>query len=277
MRLKSRILLVVLIASVLPLSGWSQALPLFNEPSEKPQSRAESKTSPSAIVSPNSPGRGSSPISTGAASINPATADPPLTIPAGTHLMLVLKSPLNSTSGTAGSAIYLETLYPVAQANQVVIPTHTLVQGTVTANKRSGHFQRVSEFSFEFKTMIFPNNSVLNIDGALQSIPGSGQLRAEQRDGKLKPVDQTEAVIKPTLAGAALGGVIGSATRFGVGKFVGAGLGAGIGLGSVLLNRGDEIHLNQGTNIEMVLRAPVQLSREQAEFNGKYVPAKTSY
>ncbi|HKW74613.1 MAG TPA: hypothetical protein VJN64_03740 [Terriglobales bacterium] len=269
MSLKPKILLIVLVASVSPAFSWSQALPLFDNAPQKPQTTAEPTNFPSATASPSS----SAPVSP----THSPSAGQPVTVPAGTHVMMALKSPLNSTSGTQGSAIYLETLYPVVQENKVVIPAHTLVQGMVTANKRPGHFQRVSEFSFQFKTMIFPNNSVVSIDGALHSIPGSGELRAQGKDGKLKPVDQFEAVIKPTVAGALIGGVIGSATRFGVGKFVGAGLGAGFGLGSVLLNRGDEIRLNQGTNIEMVLRAPVQLSPEQAEFNAKYVPSNTSH
>src|SRR5579871_4999993 len=42
------------------------------------------------------------------------TTDPStVTIPAGTRVLMVLKSPLHTTSGTAGSGLYLETLYPV--------------------------------------------------------------------------------------------------------------------------------------------------------------------
>src|SRR5207342_3033075 len=49
------------------------------------------------------------------------TAPSTVTIPAGTRVMMVLKSPLHTTSGTAGSGLYLETLYPVIQDNGVVI------------------------------------------------------------------------------------------------------------------------------------------------------------
>src|SRR5262249_36952204 len=48
-----------------------------------------------------------------------------ITIPAGTRVMLVLRSPLHTTSGTQGSGLYLETLYPVLQGDHVVIPAHT--------------------------------------------------------------------------------------------------------------------------------------------------------
>jgi hypothetical protein len=266
---KTKVLLIVLIASVMPALGRSQAIPLFDQaPQQKSQPVDQMNGSPASATL-------QAPVPAASSTTVPS-ANQQVTVPAGTHVVMVLKSPLNSTSGTSGSAIYLETLYPVVQDNRIVIPVHTLVEGSVTANKRPGHFNRVSELSFQFKRMIFSNNSVVSIDGELQSIPGSGELRAQAKDGKLKSVDQTEAVIKPSVAGAILGGVIGSAARFGVGKFVGAGLGAGAGLGVVLLGRGDEIRLNQGTSIEMVLRTAVQLSPEQAEFNAKYVPPTAS-
>lgn len=199
-----------------------------------------------------------------------SVANPQAVIAAGTHVMMALRSPLNTTSGTKGSAVYLETLFPVIQGNRVIIPAHTLVQGTVESNKRPGHLKRVSEFCFHFTNMIFPNNYVLAIDGVLQGIPGSSRVRAEE-NGALKPVDQTEKVVIPAVAGTVAGAVIGSASHFGIGKFIGAGLGAGLGLGKVVLVRGDDINLRPGVNIEMVLRLPAALSPEQVDFNAHYI------
>src|SRR5262245_55242638 len=74
-----------------------------------------------------------------------ATAPSTVTIPAGTRVLMVLKSPLHTTSGTAGSGIYLETLFPLIQDNRVVVPAHTQVQGVVEGNRRPGHLERTSE------------------------------------------------------------------------------------------------------------------------------------
>jgi hypothetical protein len=187
--------------------------------------------------------------------------------------MMVLRSPLNSTSATQGSAIYLETLYPVIQDNRVVIPAHTQVQGVVKSERRPGHFKRAAQVRFYFTTMIFPNNYVLPIDGVLQSIPGSKLLRMDDKsEGALKTVNQAERVLIPTATGAVAGAILGSYSPFGIGKFIGAGLGAGLGLGSVLLVRGDDITLRQGVNVEMVLRLPAALTPDQAAFNAAYVP-----
>ncbi|HEV8491435.1 MAG TPA: hypothetical protein VGR76_04160 [Candidatus Angelobacter sp.] len=198
------------------------------------------------------------------------TAPSTVTIPAGTRVLMVLKSPLHTTSGTAGSGLYLETLYPVIHGNRVVIPAHTQVQGVVEANKRPGHVNRVSEFRFRFTTLIFPNNAVAPIDGVLQSIPGAKNVRTHDKEGTLKPVDQTEKVVTPAAAGAVGGAIAGAHRGFGIGLLPGAGLGAALGLGAVLLKRGDAISLAAGTNVEMILQAPLALEQTQAEENARY-------
>lgn len=200
------------------------------------------------------------------------TTDPStVTIPAGTQVLMVLKSPLHTTSGTAGSGLYLETLYPVVQSNGVVIPAHTQVQGTVEANERPGHLKRTSEFRFHFTTLIFPNNLVMPINGVLQSIPGARNIRTRSDDRTLKPVDQTEKVVTPVAASTVGGAIIGAHRGFGIGLFPGAGLGAALGLGAVLLKRGDEIYLPQGTNVEMILQSPFSLDQSQIGANARYV------
>jgi hypothetical protein len=166
----------------------------------------------------------------------------------------------------------LETLYPVVQGSQVVIPAHTQVQGAVEHDRRPGHVRRTAEFKFRFTSLIFPNNHVAPIDGALQSVPGSKTARTEGKDGTLRTVDQTEKVVTPMFIGAVTGGILGSVQHTGVGTYVGAGLGAGLGLGGVLLKRGDEINLPRGANIEMSLQSPLILEPEQASFNAQYVP-----
>src|SRR6476646_4217665 len=211
-------------------------------------------------------------LKTMAPQVATTTAPSTVTIPAGTRVMMVLKSPLHTTSGTAGSGLYLETLYPVVQGNGVVIPARTQVQGLVEADKRPGHVNRVSEFRFRFTTLIFPNNFVAPIDGVLQSIPGAKNIRTHDKGGALKPVDQTEKVVTPAAAGAVGGAIIGAHRGFGIGLLPGAGLGAALGLGAVLLKRGDEISLAPGTNVEMILQAPLALEQAQVLENARSAP-----
>jgi hypothetical protein len=205
------------------------------------------------------------------------TTDPStVTIPAGTRVLMVLKSPLHTTSGTAGSGLYLETLYPVVQGNGVVIPARTLVQGVVESDERPGHLKRTSEFRFRFTTLIFPNNLVVPINGVLQSIPGTRNIRTRSEDRELETVDQTEKVITPMAAGAVGGAIIGAHRGFGIGLLHGAGLGAALGL-AVLLKRGDEIYLPQGARVEMVLQAPFRLEHVQMAANARCVRSAQAF
>ncbi|HKD82959.1 MAG TPA: hypothetical protein VKH81_24935 [Candidatus Angelobacter sp.] len=206
-----------------------------------------------------------------------ATNPSAVVIPAGTRVMMVLKSPLHTTSGTAGSGIYLETLYPVVQDNRIIIPAHTQVQGVVEGNRRPGHFERTSEFRFRFTTLIFSNNYVAPIQGVLQSIPGARNIRTKDKAGTLNTVDQPEKVIVPGVAGAVGGAIIGSYHHFGIGLFTGAGLGAALGLGSVLLKRGDEISLASGTGVEMILQAALNLEQAQVDANARFVTPPSAF
>ena len=89
-------------------------------------------------------------------------------------------------------------------------------------------------------------------------------------------MDQPEKVITPTAASAVGGAIIGSHRAFGIGLLHGAGLGAALGLGAVLLKRGDEINLPQGSKVEMVLQAPFSLEQAQVSANARYVrPGQT--
>ena len=257
-RLASKTSFLLLAALLFAKLASAQAVPWFDDPP------AWSSTATSA------PHDETQLPETMAPQVATTTAPSTVTIPAGTRVLMVLKSPLHTTSGTAGSGLYLETLYPVVQGNRVVIPARTQVQGLVEADKRPGHVNRVSQFRFRFTTMIFPNNFVAPIDGALQSIPGAKNIRTHDKDGTLKPVDQTEKVVTPAAVSAVGGAIIGAHRGFGVGLLPGAGLGAALGLGAVLLKRGDEISLPTGTNVEMILQAPLALEQAQAAENARY-------
>jgi len=87
----------------------------------------------------------------------------------------------------------------VVQGNGVVIPARTLVQGVVESGERPGHVKRTSEFRFRFTTLVFPNNLVVPIHGALPEHTRRPQYPTRSNDRTLEPVDQVEKVITPRL------------------------------------------------------------------------------
>jgi type IV secretion system protein VirB10 len=201
-----------------------------------------------------------------ASSQSEAQPSPTITVPAGTKMLVILKSPLHTTSADSGAGIYSETTSVVVQDGRVVIPLKAQVQGTVESSKRPGRVKGRAEFLLHFTSLTFPNNYTVPMDGALQSVPGSPKLRAKGEERRIEPVDQIDkdigTVFKPSLAGAALGSI----SSLGKGTFTGAGAGALFGLGRVLITRGDEIRLDQGATIEVVLQRPLTL--EQNRLNG---------
>ena len=180
-----------------------------------------------------------------------------ITIPAGTHLLMKLISPLHTTSSTPGSGVYLETAFPVVENNRVVIPEHTRVMGVVSDERRPGRVQGRAQMRLKFTQLILPDNRELSIAGNLQGLPGSSTNRTVNNEGTLEPVDQIDADVYTVAKTTGAGVLIGSIRHVGIGVGSGALIGAGLGLAKVLFTRGDEISLPVGTRVEMVLQRPL--------------------
>jgi len=174
-------------------------------------------------------------------------------------MLVMLKSPLHTTSAENGSGIYSETASIVVQDNRVVIPLKAQVQGIVESEQRPGRIKGRARFLLHFNTLIFSNNYAVPIDAALHSVAGSSQLRRNKKDKAIEPVDQIDKdaarIAAPSIAGAALGSI----RSLGPGTFGGAGAGALFGFGATLFTRGDEIRLPSGTTMEIVPQQPIML------------------
>src|SRR4051812_11051295 len=92
-----------------------------------------------------------------------------VTIPAGTSVLMRLRSPLNTVSAQRGSGLYLESIADVIQQNRIVIPAKSLVQGVVERQVRPGRIKGRGEFQFHFTTLVLPSNYTAAIVGSLQS------------------------------------------------------------------------------------------------------------
>lgn len=192
----------------------------------------------------------------------PQKTPPPhttLTLPAGTHVLMCLTSPLHTTSARAGSGVYLETSWPVIQNDQVVIPAHSRVQGQVEKERRPGRIKGRAQFRLRFTSLILPDNRVMTIAGGLQSLPGDEKVRTKDKEGTIEPVDQIDSDVYRVASGAIAGGLGGALTRTATGAGIGLAIGGGLGLAKTLFTRGDEIHLPVGTKVEMVLEKPLTM------------------
>ena len=181
----------------------------------------------------------------------------PITLPAGTHLLMKLTSALHTTSSTPEAGVYLETSFPVIASDRIVIPEHTRVLGVVEYERRPGRSHGRAQMRMRFTEFILPDDRVLTITGSLESLPGSSRHRTVDKEGTLEPVDQIDADVYTVAKTTGAGILVGSISHTGIGVGPGAALGAGLGLAKVLFTRGDEISLPVGTRVEMVLRQPL--------------------
>jgi len=189
--------------------------------------------------------------------VNPAP--PEFMVPAGTHVLLRMTSPLNTTSATAGSAVYCETEAPVIVNNRVVIPEHTRVMGAVADGRRPGRVKGRAQLRLNFTSLIFADNHVVPISAVLQGVPESARERKVDAQGTLEPVDQIDRDVRGVVLGAIPGAVLGFLGARKAGLRLGL-LGGGLGLGNALFTRGDEVVLPADARVEMVFQNSVEIN-----------------
>jgi hypothetical protein len=197
------------------------------------------------------------------------------TIPVGTKVLLVMKNSVSSKNARPGDGVYLETTFPVVLNGQVVIPAGTYVQGVIDNVKRSGRIKGRAEILMHFTTLIYPNGYTVTLPGALQSADGNDSQQVKDEEGTVQ-ADGTKGRDAATVAtSAGTGGLIGGLSRGAKGAAIGGGIGAAVGIATAMLTRGEEVRLESGTSVEMVLQRPVQIETARIEARN-YVPPAAS-
>jgi hypothetical protein len=210
-------------------------------------------------------------VSTPSAPEAPATApDTPAaktyTVPAGTKVLLQLRSSVNTKSAKPGDGVYLNSTFPVVVGNRVMIPSGVYVQGVVDRVVRAGRVKGKSQLDMHFTSMIFPNGTVVEIPGMVNSLPGAskqsvkddGEGTIEQSADKGRNAAETAKIALPT------GATVGAIGGLGAGHPIEGGLvGLGAGLAAVgivsLFTRGADVDIPNGSQVEMVLQRPLLL------------------
>ena len=199
----------------------------------------------------------------------PAAADnAPRTVkvPAGTKVLLALRSGVNTKTAQPGDGVYLSSTFPVTSEGHVVIPAGVYVQGVIDNVVRPGRVKGRAQVTMHFTTLIFPNGSVVSIPGAVDGLPGSDgpTVKRKNNEGTIEQSSskgKDAATVATTAAtGAGIGGVIGAASDHpGAGVGYGAAAGAAAGLLYTLFTRGNEVVLPEGQTIEMIFQRPLEL------------------
>ncbi len=196
------------------------------------------------------------------------TPGPKITVPAGTHIPLVLHNAVSTRSARPGDPVYFETLFPIMIDGKVVIPAGSYISGEITESKRPGRVKGRGELAMKLTELILPNAYMVNLN-AVPSNAGSGGNETTDKEGKIIADSNKGSDIGTIAKGAGAGaGIGGLATQSAKGVGIGAGIGAAAGLAAVLLTRGPEAELPRGSTVEAVINRSILLDADKVQFTG---------
>jgi hypothetical protein len=196
----------------------------------------------------------------------PGTNSPPaaaavqqLVIPAGTKVPVELKHAISTHGTRTGDAVYAETTFPVVANNRVLIPAGTYVQGRITEIQRGGRIKGRAQVLMHFTTLIYPSGYTVILPGAVENAPGADKTGVKDEEGTLQKDGQTGSKVGTVATTAGAGAVVGGLSRGGEGALIGAGVGGAVGTAIAMLTRGDDVKLDAGATLELVVQRDVPL------------------
>jgi hypothetical protein len=195
---------------------------------------------------------------------NPPSASPQaLIIPSGTKVPVVLKHAISTRGTREGDAVYAETAFPVVANGRVLIPAGTYVQGRISHIQQAGRIKGHAEVLMHFTTLIYPSGYTVLLPGAVENAPGVDKAKVKDEEGTIRADSQTGQKIATAAGTAATGTVIGAATQGGKGALVGAAIGGAVGTAIALLTASNDVKLDAGTTIEMVIQRDVPVDPDR--------------
>jgi len=180
-------------------------------------------------------------------------------IPEGSHVLLRLVNSVSTRTAREGDRVYMKTATPIVVNGEFVVPVESYVFGVVAHARRSGRVSGRAELAIRIDTLTLPSGQTIRISPQLSSVDSEGtEQKVETREGTVeqgatKGVDAEHIAIL-TGGGAALGGMVDRSWK---GAGIGAGAGGAVGLAYVLLTRGREVDLHQGSTFDVVFERAV--------------------
>jgi hypothetical protein len=171
-----------------------------------------------------------------------------MTIPAGTRISVRTIDAIDSTTKLPGDRFQASLDEPLTVDGNVVVARDALVYGRLTESKESGTFAGKSQLRLEL-TGILVNGKMVPI------VTGEYAVTGKSRGA---------STAKRTIAGAALGSLIGAVADGGQGAAIGAGAGAGAGAASEVIIGSEQIKVPSETLIDFTLEQVVTIPNRQS-------------
>jgi len=174
-------------------------------------------------------------------------------IPQGSHVLLKMVNAISTKTAREGDYVYLRTATPIVANGAIVVPTESYVQGVVSHAKRSGRVSGTAELGIRIESLTLPDGKVIRITPRFSSVEaGDGEQKVVGKEDQIKEGTSHGADAEKIAATSGVGAMIGGlADHSWHGAGIGAGVGSGVGLATVLLTRGREVDLKQGSTVDV--------------------------
>ncbi len=148
--------------------------------------------------------------------IDPAKIQPPLVVPAGTVIPIILTSRVSTKYSKDGDGIYGKTSFPITVNNKIVIPEGSYVRGKITEVRKPGRVKGKGELTLTFQSLVLPSGITLPLYTSLGGAGGAGERKGEAtvqgdsskgEDGKTVGTAAAEGGLIGVIAGGGKGAV----------------------------------------------------------------------
>ncbi len=173
----------------------------------------------------------------------------PLTIRAGTPVLLRVTHTLSTKQAVPGHRFYFEVAVPLTAEHTIVIPAGSQVAGRVLESTRAGRAKGRAELLLQFDSITLDNGIHREIRARASSADGKP---VTDDDGTIRQGSDKSSDAAKVGGAASTGANVGSRIPRG-GAAVGAAAGAAAGLAGVLIGRGADVVLESGSTLEIVL------------------------
>jgi type IV secretion system protein VirB10 len=208
----------------------------------------------------------------------PSNTSPPapkapeqLVLASGTKVPLTLKHAISTKQSREGDSVYAETTFPVVANDRVLVPAGTFVQGKISHIQRGGHIKGRAEVLMHFTTLIYPSGYTVLLPAAVENAPGIDKTKVKDGEGTIQADGQTGQKVATAASTAATGAVIGGLTNGGKGALIGGGIGGAVGTAIGMLTRGNDVKLDAGSTIEMVIQRDIPLDASRVPASARAV------
>lgn len=185
-----------------------------------------------------------------------------ITLPAGTRVALGLVRPISIKKAKQGVPVYLQVTFPVTVGQQVAIPAGSYVQGTIEKVVKRDRSKQVMEFQMRSASVIFSTGYTVMLGNPVEVAPTNALLEPALLPGGSVPV--SAAVGGPALPPLPPLPSPGNGARNAIIALGVAGTAATVAL-AIIHYRHDDVQMEAGTPVEIVLQSPLLLDQERVQ------------